>query len=103
MSRYIKDTDIEEQYQSLKVQKYGDVDAIISKEEIVTLTLMAIDSCPTSDAVVVVRCKDCKHYHVYRGTLPKTKHPWDCGACDAWDNLTTDENGFCFRGERKEE
>lgn len=64
---------------------------------------MLIACAPAADAVVVVRCKDCKHYHVYCGTLPKMKHPWDCGACDAWDNLTTDENGFCFCGERKEE
>ncbi|MBR0320020.1 MAG: hypothetical protein IIX10_03080 [Clostridia bacterium] len=85
--RYI-DADVmrEEWLQSGENEHVYDTNAILE----------SIDSQPTVDAVEVVRCKDCKH----RGT------EGDCPMChdDDWymiDN-TTDE-GFCDRGERREE
>lgn len=47
---------------------------------------------PTVDAVLVVRCKDCKHHH-------------DCEIhfCDALGmDCPDDSEFFCFYGERKE-
>lgn len=56
------------------------------------------------DAVEVVRCKDCKYYlrnkiHVIEGI------PLMCNeVCEKWGGgCRTDENGFCYMGERSEE
>lgn len=57
---------------------------------------------PTVDAVPVVRCKDCKHFHydmpyVIQG-IPVLGHK----VCDFWgDGCKTDENGFCSYAERR--
>ena len=45
-----------------------------------------VDKAPTIDAVLVVRCKDCKH---------RFKDSW----CEYVDD---DDNFYCARGERKE-
>lgn len=50
----------------------------------------------------IIRCKDCKHFeydHLYivQG-IPVLGHE----LCNAWgDGCKTDENGWCFLGERK--
>lgn len=55
-----------------------------------------------SDATIVVRCKDCKHFeynHLYiiQG-IPVLGHE----VCNAWgDGCKTNENGFCFMAERR--
>lgn len=53
-----------------------------------------IEEAPTIDAVEVVRCKDCRHWH-------------DDGYCNKWDNGPGHpevwENDFCSFGERREE
>ncbi len=60
--------------------------------------------CPSVDAVVVVRCKDCKHFHydipyVIQG-IPIRGH----GVCDFWGyGNKTSENGFCSYAERRTE
>ena len=66
--------------------------------------IMRINAQPTIDAVEVVRCKDCKHYlrnkiHVIEGI------PLMCNeVCEKWGGgCRTDENGFCYMGERSEE
>lgn len=56
-----------------------------------------IDACPTVDAVVVTRCKDCTHYDV--GVCLKiysdgNMHP------EAWQGRRPDD--FCSYGEREE-
>lgn len=69
---------------------------------------------PTVDAVEVVRCRDCEHYHknVWGGEIGIGK-PYDNiivghHGCDRWvkgdgkDMAYTSPNGFCFLGERKE-
>ncbi len=49
-----------------------------------------IDDAPTVDAVVVTRCKDCKHY----------RQPSDC---DLFDGLVeSSPEAFCSYGEPKE-
>lgn len=56
-----------------------------------------VDACPTVDAEVVVRCKDCKHYDL--GVCLKiysngNAHP------EAWQPRRPED--FCSYGERKE-
>ena len=54
------------------------------------------------DLVRVVRCKDCKHFeldkpYVIQG-IPLLGHE----VCNAWgDGCKTDQDGFCFMGERR--
>ena len=57
-----------------------------------------VDRCPTVDAEVVVRCKDCKHYEM--GVCLKiysdgNAHP------EAWQSRKPDD--FCSYGERKDD
>ena len=57
-----------------------------------------VDRCPTVDAEVVVRCKDCKHYDM--GVCLKiysdgNAHP------EAWQSRKPDD--FCSYGERKDD
>ena len=47
----------------------------------------------TADVIEVVRCKDCKYWY------PQT----DCNIGYCCDLLTSDENGFCSWGERRED
>lgn len=58
---------------------------------------------PTVDAVEVVRCKDCKYFH-YNKIYDIQGFPiMGNSVCDKWANgCRTDENGYCFLGERKE-
>lgn len=56
-----------------------------------------VDRCPTVDAEVVVRCKDCKHYDL--GVCLKiysdgNAHP------EAWQSRRPED--FCSYGERKD-
>lgn len=44
---------------------------------------------PAADVVEVVRCKDCKHYHVEKG-----------GWCELHD-FEFDRDGYCSDGERR--
>jgi len=61
-----------------------------------------IDPDVLDDAVEVIRCKDCKHFHydmpyVIQG-VPVLGHE----VCDFWgDGCKTDENGFCSYAERR--
>ena len=57
-----------------------------------------VDRCPTVDAEVVVRCKDCKHYDL--GVCLKiysdgNAHP------EAWQSRKPED--FCSYGERKDD
>lgn len=53
-----------------------------------------IDSCPTVDAVGVVRCKECKNHEDEEPGMVYCPH-----VIGGWVN----EMGFCADGERKEE
>ena len=73
-------------------------------ERVEKLEQKVAKSVPTVDAAEVVRCKDCKHYlrnkiHVIDGI------PLMCNeVCIKWGGgCRTDENGFCYMGERREE
>lgn len=56
----------------------------------------------TTDAVEVVRCRECKHANTYN--IPK----WSAGViCKYWSEeadrtIDVPKNGYCFCGERKE-
>ena len=55
---------------------------------------------PTVDAVEVVRCKNCK--------FRRTKQDWfgtgeEFVQCKHWDAPIGDMNGFCSRGERRDD
>ena len=59
---------------------------------------------PTANVVEVIRCKDCKHFeydhpYIIQG-IPILGHE----VCNAWgDGCKTDENGYCFMAERRED
>lgn len=61
-----------------------------------------LKSTPTVDAIPVVRCKDCKHYELdswakVNGIPLIVAHH----ICKRWgEGCKTDENGFCFIGEK---
>lgn len=64
-----------------------------------------IDVQPTVDAVEVVRCKDCRHFH-YNKVYEVDGIPLIMGnlVCDKWGNgCRTAENGWCYLGERRED
>ena len=67
-----------------------------------------IDKAPTIDAVPVVRCKDCKHRgdDTYCPMCFEEEIEWDDDGYTEYDwifhNRTIDE-GFCDRGERKDD
>lgn len=96
------------------MQRLIDADALINKRRIISYTypnglmsepgvlLKDIEKAPTIDAVPVVRCKDCKYYEpdLYA-------NPWGVCCNRGWFVNDTghdvDENGYCYRAERKEE
>lgn len=62
-----------------------------------------IRNAPTVDAVEVVRCKDCKHYLRNKIYVVDGMPLMGNQVCEKWgDGCRTDENGFCFMGERRE-
>ena len=54
--------------------------------------LGCVENCPTIDAVLVVRCKDCKHYN----TIGSSK---GFGWCENIDRETSD-NFYCANGKQ---
>ena len=70
-----------------------------------TCVMARIASCPTVDAVEVVRCKDCKHWHEKTGWCYHHSHfvDSDGGACHPWESSDwkmLNEDDFCSCGER---
>ena len=66
----------------------------------------AIEDAPTAQAVEVVRCKECKHWHHDIGWCDKHSHfvYEKDGACHPWESPNWkmfDENDYCSYGERK--
>lgn len=57
-----------------------------------------VDRCPTVDAEVVVRCKDCKHYDL--GVCLKIYSDGNMHT-EAWQSRRPDD--FCSYGERKDD
>lgn len=61
--------------------------------------LLEISETPTVDAVVVTRCKDCKH----KGWVQEPCHGKSIDYCRGWDcTLRNLESTFCSYGEPKE-
>lgn len=58
-----------------------------------------VEDAPTVDAVVVTRCKDCKH----KGWVQEPCHGKSVDYCRVWDcTLRNLETTFCSYGERKD-
>lgn len=67
-----------------------------------------IDSQAAVDAVEVVMCKDCKHWHEETGWCAHHSHFIDSEgeACHLWESANWkmfDDNDYCSYGERKEQ
>lgn len=71
------------------------MDASLSSVDEDTI-LDLVDSVPTVDAVVVTRCKDCKHYDL--GVCLKIYSDGNAQK-DSWQSRNPDD--FCSYGERK--
>lgn len=57
---------------------------------------------PTADVVEVVRCKDCIHFELDKPYIIQGVPVLGHEVCNAWgDGCKTDQNGFCFMGERR--
>jgi len=63
------------------------------------IALPIVAAAPTVDAVVVTRCKDCKH----KGWVQEPCHGKSIDYCRVWDcTLRNLESTFCSYGEPKE-
>lgn len=67
---------------------------------------MLIDNAPAVDAVEVVRCKNCKHWHEKTGWCYHHSHfiTPDGEACHPWESREwkmLDGNDFCSYGEKR--
>ena len=74
----------------------NDVYKLFNRSGIATLHVGDIDTIQRVDAVEVVRCKDCRYF--YRDD--EFNRAW-CG----YDKCVANEvavNGYCYRGERKD-
>lgn len=63
--------------------------------------MSTIDERTTVDAEPVVRCKDCRYYHVYWESNGHTEKGY--GACDWINDNSVREDHFCSWGERRED
>ena len=72
------------------------MDASLSSVDEDTI-LDLVDSVPTVDAVIVTRCKDCKHYDL--GVCLKIYSDGNAQK-DSWQTRNPDD--FCSYGERKD-
>lgn len=62
---------------------------------------------PTIDAVLVVRCRECKHYHADTGWCDQlsyfqTSDGEPCSPAESMDWKMFQENDYCSMGQRKE-
>lgn len=70
-------------------------------------TCTVIDKTPTIDAVPVVRCRECKHYHAETGWCDQLSYfqTSDGGPCSPAESMEWKmfmEDDFCSYGQRKE-
>lgn len=94
--------------------RLGDLDAL--KAQLNKLPMMSnwgeafmpllIDEQPTIDAVPVVRCRECKHYHAGTGWCDQlsyfqTPNGEPCSPAESMEWKMFQENDFCSMGQRK--
>lgn len=61
-----------------------------------------LDNLPSADVVEVVRCKDCKHFELNKPYVIQGVPVLGHEVCNVWgDGCKTDQDGFCFMGERR--
>ena len=99
MSRYIDADAVYELFESFK-DAFDNVDVCSAYSQ----TLSAVDDVPAVDVVEVVRCKDCKHYHVETHLLygDYETFKW-CDLLYIRGKIPTDPKpmNFCSYGERR--
>ena len=76
-------------------------------KEAIETCIKVLEDQTTVDAVEVVRCKDCKHWHEETGWCNQHSHFIGAKgeACNPWESndwKTFDEEDFCSYGERKD-
>ena len=74
----------------------NDVYSLFDKSGFARLHVADIDTIPRVDAVEVVRCRDCKHWH--KETLFCDYMPYG----EAQERVNWYANDFCSYGERKD-
>lgn len=77
------------------------------------IAIFELHNMPTIDAVEVVRCKDCKHFPIGRDRdgwvrWPVDDEGYEDGTCvyfceDGYYSMAPPIEGFCHKGERREE
>ncbi len=75
--------------------------AISDSEMKVYQVLQRLESAPTVDAVLVVRCRDCKHHRIFLKRDMCARHAQIIEGCEV-GLCATREDDFCSYGEKKE-
>ena len=68
------------------------------------IAVIEIEDIPAADVQPVVRCKDCKHFHLdYFGEVNGANIIVAHEICDLWaGGCKTEQNAFCSNGVRKD-
>ena len=74
--------------------RYDDFDVSVVDEDV---AVIALKDLPSTDAVEVVRCKDCKYYYYADNRIP-SERGWVC----ANDGCYASQNDYCSWGERND-
>ena len=90
------------------IERYSGGEHVKSTAECVydSFFVSVLKNAPTVDAVEVVRCRDCKHWHEETGWCNQHSHFVDIEgeACHPWESSEWnmfDESDFCSYGERR--
>lgn len=94
--------------------RLGDLDALCQRvkrstasKAVKVLAEVLINTAPTIDAVPLVRCRECKHYHAEIGWCDQlsyfqTSDGEPCSPAESMDWKMFQENDYCSMGQRKE-
>ncbi len=91
------------------ISRQAAVDAMNYADDMGTIrsildVLDVLRTLPSADVVEVVRCKDCIHFELDKPYIIQGVPVLGHEVCNAWgDGCKTDQNGFCFMGERRTE
>lgn len=85
------------------LDQYSDLAAVLGDVQTVRDIL---SDAPTIDAVPVVRCRECKHYHAGTGWCDQlsyfqTPNGEPCSPAESMEWKMFQENDFCSMGQRK--
>ena len=90
------------------ILRYAAIDALLKQPNTPTPSVIrrVLRQVPTVDAVEVVKCRDCKHWHKDTGWCNQHSHfiGSDGEACHPWESANWkmfEEDDFCSDGERR--